>query len=249
MEKKLHNSETAFVFLGIIFIFVTNHTVMFDSFAFMPLFDGLMPDETEQLFGSVFYEVSQIAIGDVVALKGSQCQALLLLTEGTVRCENSVYKGEPVPVERMGAPGVISPGLLYAPDNRFPVHWVAESPSMIVSVPKNNWTILLQQDKRLLENFLALISDVTKPLSDKVIYRTFKTIKGKFSHYLLELSDQTGSDAFRLPLTQREMADLFGVTRPALARAIGEMSDEGSIYVERKQVKILFPEKLKQYIG
>ena len=222
---------------------------MHSALTFTSLFNGFTPDDIAGLLDRAGYEVRQASQGDVVVLKGAPCHTLLLLTEGTVRCEVPVSKGDPVPVERLRAPGIISPGLLYAPDNRFPVHWVAETLAVVVSVLRDDWTELLQQDKRLLKNFLGLLSDTTKPLSDKVIYRTFKTIRGKFSRYLLDLSEQCGSDTFRLPLTQREMADLFGVTRPALARAIGEMSAEGSIYVERKQVRILFPEKLKQYIG
>ena len=232
-----------------IVIFVINHTAMYSALTLTPLFDGFTPDQIEELLARADHEIRQFAPNDILALKGAPYHSLLLLAEGAVRCEIPVSKGEPVPVERVKGPGIIAPGLLYAPDNRFPVYWVAESPSVVLSVLKNVWTGLLQQENRLLENFLALISDSTKPFSDKVVYRAFKTIKGKFSRYLLDQAEQTRSDTFRLKLTQRELADLFGVTRPALARAIGEMSDEGSIYVERKDVKILFPEKLKQYIG
>lgn len=222
---------------------------MFSALTLTTLFAGHTPDELERLLGESVRETRHAAPGDVIALKGSPCHALLLLLEGTVRCEATASAGETVPVERLRAPGVIAPGLLYAPDNRFAVHWVAETPAVVAAIPKELWTDLLQSDKRLLENFLTLVSDASKPLSDKVVYRAFKTIKGKFSRYLLDQAEQAGSDRFRLKLTQREMANLFGVTRPALARAIGEMSAEGSIYVERKEVRILFPEKLKQYIG
>ena len=222
---------------------------MFSALSLTSLFDGFNPNEIDNFLARTMYESRQIAPGDVIALKGGPCHSLILLVEGSVRCETPVSTGDPVPVERLHAPGVIAPGLLYAPDNRFPVHWVAETPSVVTSVPKNDWTTLLQQNKRLLENFLSLVSDAAKPLSDKVAYRAFKTIKGKFSRYLLDLAEQSGSDALRLALTQRELAELFGVTRPALARAIGEMAAEGAIYTNRKEVNILFPEKLKQYIG
>ncbi|MDR0954424.1 MAG: Crp/Fnr family transcriptional regulator [Rikenellaceae bacterium] len=214
-----------------------------------PLFEGLTAEEFDSLWATAQPQTQLAEKGDIIALRGVPCHALMLLTEGVLRCEATVAIGETLPVERLRAPGVISPGLLYAPDNRFPVHWVAETPVTVVSIGKGEWTALLQRHRRLLENFLTLISDATKPLSDKIVYRTFKTIKGKFSRYLLDQAEIAGSDTLRLELTQREMAELFGVTRPALARAIGEMSDEGSIYVDRKAVTILFPEKLRQYIG
>lgn len=230
-------------------IFVTNTTAMTSSLLLTPLFDGFTAEAFDSLWNGTDPETLLAEKGDIVALKGAPCHSLMLLTEGTLRCEATVAIGETMPVERLRAPGVISPALLYAPDNRFPVHWVAETPVAVVSIAKEVWTELLQKDKRLLENFLTLLSDATKPLSDKIVYRTFKTIKGKFSRYLLDQAEVAGTDSFRLKLTQREMAELFGVTRPALARAIGEMSAEGSIYVDRKEVRILFPEKLRQYIG
>jgi len=222
---------------------------MYTKFTRIPLFRNFTAEEISSLFDQADYTADQAAAGDIIALKGALCHALILVASGTVRCETPPSTGDPVPVERLRGPGVIMPGLLYAHDNRFPMHWVAETSLETVSFPKKVWTEMMLECPKLLENFLGLISDTTKPLSDKVVYRTFKTIKGKFSRYLLDQAQATGADAFRLPLTQREMADLFGVTRPALARAIGEMSNEGSIYIERKEVKILFPEKLKQYIG
>ena len=80
-----------------------------------------------------------------------------------------------------------------------------------------------------------------------MVYRTYKTMKGKFANYLLNLMEEQEGCELNNALTQREMADMFGVTRPALARAIGEMAAEGSIYVQGKRITVLFPEKLKQY--
>lgn len=40
------------------------------------------------------------------------------------------------------------------------------------------------------------------------------------------------------------MAEFFGVTRPALARVIGELEKEGVIQAERKEITITDREKL-----
>ena len=37
-------------------------------------------------------------------------------------------------------------------------------------------------------------------------------------------------------MTQQQLADLFGVTRPALARVFGEMQREGLIEIDRKTI-------------
>jgi CRP/FNR family transcriptional regulator, dissimilatory nitrate respiration regulator len=37
---------------------------------------------------------------------------------------------------------------------------------------------------------------------------------------------------------QNELADYFGVVRPSVARALGEMEEEGLIIADRKKIKI-----------
>jgi len=48
--------------------------------------------------------------------------------------------------------------------------------------------------------------------------------------------------------SQQEMADYFGVSRPSLARELSHMQDEGLISVDRKHIRILKKEKLKELI-
>ncbi len=211
------------------------------------LFARLELSEIRVLFENTEYRLEQYAGGDVVALRGSVCHSLMILAQGRLRCEVGGNEGEASGLGDMPAPAVILPGLLYGSDNRMPVNLVADETAEIVWVKREVFTRMMLRNRTVLENFLELVSDNDRPLSDKVMFMGFKTIRGKFAHYLLEQAEKEGSYHFRLKLTQREMAEMFGVTRPALARVIGEMSDEGGVYVERKNVRIEYPEKLRQY--
>lgn len=48
--------------------------------------------------------------------------------------------------------------------------------------------------------------------------------------------------------TQEQLAEYFGVTRPSLARALGEMKDGGLIEIKRKEIKILDRNSLVQML-
>ena len=220
---------------------------MFENLALSPLFAGLESEDIEVLLNMARCEMRQYVSDDMISLSGTPYKSLLIVAEGSVRYETSGTNGG-AKIERIAAPAVIVPAVLYAPDNRMPVHVVANEPTSVLVIHRSMLSAILQEDRQLLENFLGMISDPRKSLSDKVLYLGFKTMKGKFAHLVLAQAEQEQSDTFRLKLTQREMAELFGVTRPALARAIREMSDEGAIYVDRKNIRILYPEKLKQYI-
>ena len=61
-------------------------------------------------------------------------------------------------------------------------------------------------------------------LANKLKFLSFKTIKGKLAQYLLALAGPD-RDMVELPLTQNNLAEQFGVARPSLARALGEMAE------------------------
>jgi len=49
--------------------------------------------------------------------------------------------------------------------------------------------------------------------------------------------------------TQQQLADLFGVTRPSLARVFGEMQKEGLIKITNKTVTLLNKKALNELMN
>ena len=211
------------------------------------LFRGVDPERILPLLKEAGVRTRSYAKGDVIAPQGARYTQLLLLTEGTVSAETTDSLHNTLHVERISAPALIAPTCLFAENDRLPAGLTARTPVTILTLGRDAFSALLQREGDLLVNFLEILSSSNTFLSERVVYRTYKTMKGKFANYLLNLMEEQGTHELRNTLTQREMAEMFGVTRPALARAIGEMADEGSIYVQGKQITVLFPEKLKQY--
>jgi CRP-like cAMP-binding protein len=105
--------------------------------------------------------------------------------------------------------------------------------------------MLMSGDSRILSNYLAFICTKAQFLSDRLRFHSFHTIRGKFAHYLASLPGAV-SGRVVIDRTQQEMADYFGVTRPSLARAIGEMEQEGLIKVDRREVRLIDPKGLSR---
>jgi CRP-like cAMP-binding protein len=76
---------------------------------------------------------------------------------------------------------------------------------------------------------------------------SFKTIKEKVAHYLLQKAGDR-YHSIELKNTQQQLADLFGVTRPSLARVLAEMQKEKLIVIEKKTVTLLNKEKLNELL-
>ncbi|MEJ1730100.1 helix-turn-helix domain-containing protein, partial [Escherichia coli] len=87
----------------------------------------------------------------------------------------------------------------------------------------------MREEGRILENTLRSISDRNHFLSERYRMLRFGTIKSKLKAYFLEQMQGKGNGTCTIPHTQQELADMFGVTRPALSRAIRQLEDSGII--------------------
>ncbi|MDZ7634664.1 MAG: helix-turn-helix domain-containing protein [Bacteroidales bacterium] len=103
----------------------------------------------------------------------------------------------------------------------------------------------MANDRRILSNYLTAVCTKALFLSGKLRFFSFHTIKGKFAHYLSSLPGAASGRVF-IDRTQQELSEFFGVTRPSLARAIGEMEREGLISVERREVRLLDPKGISR---
>ena len=220
---------------------------MYQTLSRSELFSGLDAGAVEALLEPCDKELRNHAGGDVIALQGSRYNHLLLLVEGNVRAESGEVGEKRTHVEQIVAPAMIAPSFLYARDGALPATLIARNAVTVLSMPREAFSGLLAADRRVMENFLQVVSTANKFVSEKVVYLTYKTIKGRLANYLLTLVDEQGANQVVNPLTQREMAAIFSVTRPALARALGELAAEGTIYVRNKNITVLFAEKLRQY--
>jgi CRP-like cAMP-binding protein len=113
----------------------------------------------------------------------------------------------------------------------------------LLLIDKPEFLKLLQNNNTVLVNFLNLVSNRSQFLSEKIRFLTFKTIKGKLAHYILQ---KAGKDVTSIVMdkTQNEMAEFFGVARPSIGRALSELEEAGLIEVNRKKILILDKEGL-----
>lgn len=217
------------------------------SLSHLSLFKGMNTIEISRLLDVCRHSVKTYSKGEIIALKGARYHSLMILSQGSISAETTDREDAVLKKETIQAPSLITPTHLFAEDNRLPVNITARTAVHLILIAQDDFCTMMQKDQRVLKNFLEIISTPNSYISESVVYLTYKTIKGKFANYLLDRIERHGSNSFRNDLTQREMAELFGVTRPALARAIGELVDEGTIYVKGKDINVLFIEKLRHY--
>lgn len=207
-----------------------------------PVFRGISETEAEKLLKQIHFQVKKFAKDEIVVVAGERVTSLNIVIAGSVRGEMIDYSGKTIKIEDVEAPKPLAAAFLFGQENKFPVTVTANQNSQILSIPVAEFLKLLQLNSFLLRNYLNSISSRAQFLSQKLHFLSFKTIKGKIAHFLLQ---QAGDKFHSVELnnTQQQLADLFGVTRPSLARVFGEMQKEGLISISAKTVTL--PDKAK----
>jgi len=204
-----------------------------------PVFKGLSRVELEELFKNSSFRINKFARGEMVVQAGDEVLFQRIVIEGSVKGEMVDFAGKVIKIEDIQPPRPLAAAFLYGSQNRYPVNIIANEPAKILSIPRDSFLHMMQGNGRVLENFLHAVSSRGQFLSGKIRFLSFTTIKGKIAQYLLDLSLRQGSETIMLPHSQSQLSELFGVTRPSIGRAMGEMNHAGLIRTEGKQVTIL----------
>ncbi|MDD4638124.1 MAG: Crp/Fnr family transcriptional regulator [Bacteroidales bacterium] len=204
--------------------------------------------------GWVSCTLSEFRKGDLIARQGDLCKGLYVLTRGTAAAEMISENGRLIRIEEINAVRPLAPAFIFATDNRFPVDVIAASECEVVFIDKRELISLFTQDAQTLENYLRYNSDKAKFLTDKIMMLSVKTIRGKLAHYILHLynivqKSSPGKAVVILDKNQTELSKFFGVSRPALARELGEMEKDGIIVVHGREIRVLNLSKLKEACG
>ncbi len=203
-----------------------------------PLFKGLQAGEIELAFDKIHYQTKKYGLGQIVVYAGDVVDRLLIVISGSVKGEMMDYSGKTIKIEDIDPPRPLAIAFLFGQSNTFPVNIVTNVDSEILAIPKEYVIKLFQSNEIILLNFLNSISNRSQFLSQKIRFLTFQTIKGKIANYILQVAHGESNEIV-LPISQNEMAELFGVTRPSVGRGIRELHNEGIIEANGKSIKIL----------
>ena len=210
-----------------------------------PLCIGIPGGEREHFLEGFDYTVRNYARDEIVFRQGEACRFLYVLLEGEVKAEMTDDSGAMLRIETIQAPRALAPAFLFAENNHFPVTaTVAEAAEVFIATKESVFRQLGRYEV-FLRNFLAVNSNRTTFLTGRLQFLSFKTIRGKLIYYILELASPE-KDKVLLDKSQQELAEYFGVTRPALAKVLYELADEGFITVNRREITILNRQALRR---
>jgi CRP-like cAMP-binding protein len=223
---------------GFFYYFAEKKEMKFPVLSRSPLFSGIPDDDIERLFESIIYRVRFYPEGAVAALAGEGIVSLQIVLSGSMRGEMTDLAGRTIKIEDILPPQALAAAFIFGSGARYPVNVIANSDSELLIISSTDYMALMKSDPRVLSSYLNVVCTKALFLSGRLRFLSFHTIKGKFAHYLSTLPS-AASGKVLIDRTQQELSEFFGVTRPSLARAIGEMVDEGLISVNRREVRLI----------
>ena len=218
-------------------IFVKEH-MDYSILSRAPLFRGFTSDEIVKILSVVPHHIKKYKSGTLISQSGEPVNSLMVVMTGVVKGEMVDYAGRVIKIEDIPAPGALASAFMFGNKNRFPVNVVAISDTELLIIDKPDFLKLLIIEDKILVNFLDMISNRSQFLSEKIKFLNFKTIKAKLAHYILQKAGKDGSSV-TLDMTQNDLADYFGVARPSVGRALGELEDDGFIIASSKNIEII----------
>lgn len=211
---------------------------------FSSLFKGISPSEIETLIAHVDYQKRRHSKGELIAQRGDDYHTLMIVLTGAVNAEMIDPSGKVVKIEELKSGMPLATALIFSNKPKLPVNITAITDTDILYLPKESLILMMHKNNALMVNFLQMVSNRATFLTERIWFISFKTIKEKLCFYILEnLNQQTMR--CKMDLTQQQIADYFGVTRPALARSLAQLEQEGVVRIENKEFVVLDFQKLK----
>jgi CRP-like cAMP-binding protein len=209
------------------------------------LFNGLKSEEIESLLNNTPHLLKSFRKNELLAISGDKVKGAMILIEGNLHGEMLDFSGNSLKIEELSPLQMVAAAFLFGKQSIFPVNLSALSDGKFLFIAKGDFTRMLTQHPQVLNNYLNIISNKAQFLSRKISFLNFKTIREKVAFFLLQ-NYSSGIKTINLKQNQTALAELFGVTRPSLARTIGEMQRDGIFIWKRKEVEIINPALLKK---
>ena len=132
-------------------------------------------------------------------------------------------EGREFTLDTLSAPDVLASAFLFGTENILPITMIAHSDCKLWIINKACVLSLIEQDRAILHNFLAVLSDHSLFLSRKLEQFALQTLSSRLIGYL----ENNGSIQ-----NLQQTAFILGVTRPSLSRAIAQLVRQGMVRKE-----------------
>lgn len=213
------------------------------------LFIGMRIDEIEKMIICLKPLLRKYEKNELITMEGDPFNYLGLVLTGKISVLKEKASGSRVIINMLHQGEIFGEMAAFSELETWPVTVQCIEKSVILFIPKKNivgeCVKMCPWHRRLIQNFIKIVSVNALKLSNKVEYLTIKSMRGKIAAYLFDEYKKNKKLSFNLLLNRNEMADFLNVSRPSMSRELIKMKNEGIIDYHLSFFKIKDLEKLK----
>jgi CRP-like cAMP-binding protein len=211
----------------------------------IPLFHALNRNDGETL--AALLQRRFVRKGDVLFRKGDEGMALYIVLRGKVRISMPTRQGEEITLavlsdgDFFGEMAILD-GLPRSADA------AAQEESQLYVLNRKDFIAFLSRNETALRAILQALSLRLRSTDDLIHEICFLPLSARLSRRLLEMSRlrRQGDDSpGEIRITQRELANLLGVTRESINKELRKLRDRGALVTSRNRIFIRDGQKLQ----
>ena len=212
------------------------------------LFKGLDIEEIEDILKNISFTKIKYRKGEIIAHEGEVCTSLGVILEGTIEMQRIYCNGKYIVIKKLSKGEVFGEALVFSERGFYPVTALAVNDCLIMYIKKEEVLSLCFQNKKILENFISLLSNKILMLNKKIKNISFKSIKEKVSNYILEESIIQNTDTISLNESKEDISAKLGMPRPSFSRELMRLKTLGIIDFNRRFIKIINKDELENIL-
>jgi CRP/FNR family transcriptional regulator, cyclic AMP receptor protein len=226
---------------GVLVSQVTTQNV--DFLATVPLFNGLDRVELER-FAEVTREKSY-PTGSVILFEDDPGDSLFVVREGRVKVVLIGEDGREVILGVLGV-GEYFGELSLIDDRPRSAHVIAMEDSNLLVLRREDFRKRVESSPSVAWSLLTELSRRLRRADDKIGGLVLLDVPGRIARLLLDLAEESGTNAIEKTLTHQTIAQMIGASRETVSRAMKDFQDAGWITVERRRIALADRAALEQ---
>lgn len=225
------------------------HSMVYPSGMEWPLLAGLPEDVRREFLGVARRRV--FARNEVICHAGDPADSLHLVAQGRLSVRVSLASGDSAMINVLKPGDYFGELALLSPDGHRTATIAALEAAETLVVTASAFNRLCQTHPAVERTLTTLLGHRVDELSQRLLESMYVGLDRRLYRRLVELCESWGeSDGpVVVPLTQAQLADLTGGTRPTVNQVLQRLVDQGVVEVSRGKVVVLDLARLRAKTG
>jgi CRP/FNR family cyclic AMP-dependent transcriptional regulator len=204
------------------------------------LLQALSDEDRRQVLASM--RRRRYARGEVLFHEEDLADTIHFIAEGRVMVRRTSPAGDSVAFLVIGPGRALGEVALLSPDRRRSSSAVALEPTTTLSLHFSEFERLCAEHPEVQRLLARLLAARVRRLTDHLVEALFLPSDQRILHRLIDLCDQYrtegNGDRVSIPLSQTDVAELAGATRPTTNRVLRRLQADGVLRLHRGRVEV-----------